>query len=729
MTNVRRLLKSTWLLNALLISVPLAPAQTASAAQTNIAGPAGSVLFGASVALLPNGNIVVADPRWATGSAQEWGAVYLYTSKGQLISTLTGSSDLDHVGTQIAVLANGNFVVGSPEWSSTTATNVGAVTRVNGSTGLSGAVSANNSLVGSTAGDEISSNAGVIVLPGGNYLVLSSSWSNGAVAAAGAITWVNGNTGMNGAVSASNSLVGSHANDQVGLGDDVPPRVTILTNGNVVVTSLFWANGSIANAGAASWINAATGNHGVLSSTNSLVGSTAGDEVGWSGVVALTNNNYVVSSPLWNNGAATSAGAATWGSGSSGKSGVVSSGNSLVGTKNGDQVSMLGQNLSRGVTALTNGNYVVSSQTWSNGSATSAGAVTWANGASGLSGAVTTSNSLVGTHSNDGVGYGVSALSNGNYVVASKDWNDSEGAATWADGTTGLAGTVGSGNSLTGSVGGGTTAGDRVGFFVTALTNGNYVVGSPYWNSEVGAVTWVDGSAAHSATVSTSNSLIGAVVGDHLSSRGIVALTNGNYVVDSDEWNNGLRTNVGAVTWASGTTELSGSISAANSLIGSSDGDDVGNSGIFPLATGNYVVSSIYWNGTAPMAGAATWGSGLHGVSGAVSAANSLVGSMDNDMLGFDRILALSNGNYLVISFVWDNGPITDAGAVTEGRANGGTLGVLSPANSVIGTAQFGGTGMSYDYDATHDLVVVGQPLSNVVSLFHSDSIFENGFE
>ena len=130
-------------------------------------------------------------------------------------------------------------------------------------------------------------------------------------------------------------MVGSHANDQVGLGDDIGPRVTILANGNVVVTSLFWANGSVANAGAATWINANTGNHGAISSSNSLVGSTAGDEVGWGGVVALTNNNYVVSSPLWNNGAATSAGAATWGNGASGTSGAVTSSNSLVGTKTG----------------------------------------------------------------------------------------------------------------------------------------------------------------------------------------------------------------------------------------------------------------------------------------------------------------------------------------------------------------------------------------------------------
>ncbi len=732
MANIRRLLKPIWSFNALVILMALAPVDRASATQTDITGPTGSVLFGASVAALPNGNIVVADPKWATGSAQEVGAVYLYTPNGQLISTLTGSSDYDQVGEQIVVLANGNFVVSSPDWNSGTATNAGAATWVDGNTGLSGTVSATNSLVGSTAADQIGSNGGVVALANGNYLVLSSSWSNGAAAYAGAITWANGSTGIKGAVSASNSLVGSHKDDQVGLGNDIGPRVTLLGNGNVVVTSLFWANGSTANAGAATWIDAQTGIHGALSSANSLVGSSSGDEVGFGGVVALTNNNYVVTSPLWNNGGATGAGAATWGNGSSGTAGVVSASNSLVGTTSGDYVSS-GANLVPGVAALSNGNYVVFSPSWNNGSATSAGAATWAHGTSGLSGPVTTANSLVGTAANDFVGYGgVAALSNGNYVVSSYWWNNGSssqvGATTWADGTTGLVGTVAPANSLIGS-----TAGDQVGFFVTALSNGNYVVGSPTWSNGatlyVGAATWANGSSTRSGTVSTSNSLTGTVYDDSVSSRGIAALANGNYVVASEKWNDGAHPKVGAVTWASGTTGLSGAVSTANSLTGSNDNDAVGNAGVFPLANGDYVVSSTSWNGAAQRVGAATWGDGSKSFVGTVSAANSLVGSSDNDSLGFDRILALPNSNYLVVSFLWDNGAIADAGAVTEGRANGSTFGPVSTANSVLGTAPEEGTYMSYDYDATRDLLVVGQPLSGVVSLFVSDSIFKNGFE
>ena len=45
----------------------------------------------------------------------------------------------------------------------------------------------------------------------------------------------------------------------------------------------------------------------------------------------------------WDNGAATNAGAVTWGSGTAGVSGVVSSANSLVGSTANDQVGYLGQ--------------------------------------------------------------------------------------------------------------------------------------------------------------------------------------------------------------------------------------------------------------------------------------------------------------------------------------------------------------------------------------------------
>ncbi len=89
------------------------------------------------------------------------------------------------------------------------------------------------------------------------------------------------------------TLTGSSANDQVG-----NSGVVALANGNYVVRSLLW-NG---NRGAATWVNGASGSNGVVSEQNSLIGSSAGDTVG-SSVVALSNGNYVVSSPPMERGA------------------------------------------------------------------------------------------------------------------------------------------------------------------------------------------------------------------------------------------------------------------------------------------------------------------------------------------------------------------------------------------------------------------------------------------
>ena len=115
-------------------------------------------------------------------------------------------------------------------------------------------------------------------------------------------------------------------------------------------------------------------------------------------MLALSNGNYVVGSPNWTNGAAASAGAVTWGSGTAGVSGPVSAANSLVGSTAND---LVGGGNDGGVTALSNGNYVVSSPNWTNGAAANVGAVTWGSGTAGVSGPVSATNSLVGSTAND----------------------------------------------------------------------------------------------------------------------------------------------------------------------------------------------------------------------------------------------------------------------------------------------------------------------------------------
>src|SRR5207244_4639690 len=133
-------------------------------------------------------------------------------------------------------------------------------------------------------------------------------------------------------------------------------------------------------------------------------------------------------------------------------------------------------------------------------------------------------------------------------------------------------------------------------------------------------LTWGNGGTWISGIVSDTNSLVGSNPGDYVGNLGVVLLSNGNYVIDSPDWN-GYR---GAVTWCNGSTGSSGIVSDANSLVGNNAYDRVGFSGITPLSNGNYVVNSGFWNANR---GAVTWGNGSTGVSGTVSDVNSLAGS------------------------------------------------------------------------------------------------------
>lgn len=89
-----------------------------------------------------------------------------------------------------------------------------------------------------------------------------------------------------------------------GFGASVVP----LSTGNVVITSPYDDDGGI-DARAVYLFNGITG---ALIST--LTGSSPNDWIGDRGVTALPSGYFVVSSPMWDNGAAMDAGAVTWGS-------------------------------------------------------------------------------------------------------------------------------------------------------------------------------------------------------------------------------------------------------------------------------------------------------------------------------------------------------------------------------------------------------------------------------
>jgi hypothetical protein len=804
------------------------------AAQIDLVGPPGSSRFGTSVTVLPNGNLVITDPFYSAGGIEWIGAVYLYDrATGALISMLTGSTALDQVGSgSVTALPNGNFVIysklwdyasaqaGAVTWCSGTAgcsgvvspdnslvgpgfegtsevnvvtplangnyvvnctfcdvggvADVGAITWGDGTTGVAGFITAANSLVGSTAGDGIG-NRGVKPLPNGNYVVQSYSWMNGTVYQAGAVTWCDGSSGCTGAVSPSNSLVGSTANDMIGNSAEVLP------NGNYVVLSMVWDNGGAADAGAATWCSAAAGCTGPVSEANSLVGNNTGDNVGYYGVVALTNGNFVVRSHNWENYMiAEHAGAVTWCSGTMGCSGVVSPSNSLVGDwtddyvgrggvtplPNGDYVvqspnwellhevgiynfnqgastwcngttgcvggisesnSLVGSQPYDGVggrtAVLANGNYLVVSPIWNYGSSTRAGAVTWCPGTGGCAGEVAPENSLVGEHAYDYVGdSGITALANGNYVVSSPVWDNGAvpdaGAVTWGDGDAPLAGLVSAANSLVGS-----SSSDMIGKWINELSSGHYVVSSPFWDhggaSDAGAATWCDGSSGCSGPITASNSLVGGQVNDRIAGNSAVPLTNGNYVVSSAEWDNGVVADVGAITWADGDTGIVGYVTPGNSLVGSTANDWLGSGALIALSNGNYVVGSPYWdNGAVTNAGAVTWADGATGLVGTVSAANSLVGSTVNDYLCWGSYTVLDDGKFIVRSSYWDNGAIPDAGAVTLASGSEPITGPITSANSVMGTYGFSGESLFYLYHTTYDYLIVSRYYENIVTIF-----------
>ena len=686
--------------------------------RVEIDGPAGSGDFGLRTVVLTNGNYVLADPFYDEGGVNDRGAVYLYNGlTHQVISTLKGSTTSDRVGYDIEPLANGNFVVISPDWNNGSVVDAGAVTWCDGTTGLNGLVSSTNSLVGSTNGDKIgygTSNPAdfenVIGLPNGNYVVISSIWNNGVNTVAGAVTFCSGTTGLVGNVSVTNSLVGSHTNDKVG-----NRGIKVLSNGNYVVSSIEWSGGGTFFVGAVTWGSGSAGVTGIVSSLNSFTGSVASDLLG--SITPLSNGNYIISSTQCDINGITNSGAVVWANGATGIVGSISSLNCLYGTTANDGVGI--------VYALTNGNYVVVSSYFDKGGFIDAGAVTWADGTAASTGPISTSNSLTGLSTSDYIGQsGIVALPDGNNIVCSDSWDNGAiidaGAVTWANGTTPLTGNVTTANSLVGA-----TPNDKIGSQrATILSNGNYVIRSSNWGGNKGAVTWCDKSIPPIGIVTATNSLTGANTNDQLGNV-VTALTNGNYVVGCRSWDNGAIVNVGSVTWCDGTMATTGQVTVTNSIVGTIANDNVG-SLIVPLSNGHYVIASSQAdiNGVTD-AGAVTWCNGTLPTTGTVSSTNSFIGTTTSDGIG-TSVFPMPGGNYLIVSPLWDginpNGAFTtNVSAITLCDGNATTTGTVTACNSVKGITSYSGPGRStIAYNTIFQYPIISDTYDNKTTIFFS---------
>jgi len=671
-------------------------------ASNSLVGGSADNKVGTSVTILSNGNYVVVSQQWDDGVNTNVGAVtwvngdtcipfneITRNTTVNATNSIVGSTTNDGVALKAVALLNGRYTVVFPEWDNGPATNAGAIKGCVATTGCAGSISAGNALVGSSIDDKIGVGTAVIVLSDGDYVAHSRLWNGGR----GFARWCSGTIGCVGTIDASNALVGSSVNDWVGI------TVTALPNGHYVSLTAWWDDpAGVTDAGAATWCHGTTGCVGTVSAANSLIGSHQNDFNGSSGAIALSNGNYFFKFLGWDNGTTENAGAVVWCDGAIGCTGTVSAANALIGSNTDDyfgQESYL----------LNNGNFLVGSEQWDNGLAVDAGAVAWCNGTTGTGckGVVGVATALVGSTTNDKLGTKGVPLSNGNFVIPTGNWDNpsggivNAGAVTFMNGTTGLVGAISASNSMVGS-----QANDKVGLRgVFQLANGNYVVASPEWNNDVftraGAATWVNGATGFNGTVTAANSLVGDHADAYVGIGGVVALTNGNYVVESPFWGHSGLLFAGAVTWGDGTTGIVGVVSMANSAFGATEGEKLGFLDTVALPNGNYIINSTNWGGggTANYTGAIRWGDGEGGTVGGLDATNSMVGSQEFDGLLLQPFI-LPNGDYIIYMPNWDNGGIVNAGAIRRGSGTDQTTGLMDNSNALLGISAGELTGATF---------------------------------
>jgi hypothetical protein len=703
----------------------------AGATSTDIAGPTGSGTFGSTVKTLPNGNLVVVDGSYAGGGTNR-GRVYLYSgATHEPISTTTGAQDGDQIGSGgVTVLNDGNFVVRSPKWSNGATANAGAATWCSATTGCPETIAVSNSLVGSHADDAVSG-WGVRAMAGGAYRVQSHSWDNYK----GAVTFCSDSAACaNQVVSSANSLVGT-VSDGVSpaLGDRLGTSVSDLPNGGYVISSSYWNGGSGPGKNHGAVLGCpSSGCTGEISTTNALYGTTDGDSVGAT-IIVLPNSAYIVLSGYWRNAGVIDAGAATYCASVNDpncKGQPVSTTNSLVGSTRSDFVNW--------ATVLTNGDYVVGTTSWHNASSVSVGAATYCKVTAGVSACagqtITPANSLTGSAAGDYTGAGIVALPGGKYILSDGLWGSYRGAITYCgvDGAGCTGQVVSSSNSLVGiktdtSGGNGTTDGDQVGRGgVYVLADGSYLVSAPWLDvndlDKVGAVIHCPASGC-TGEVSTTNSLVGSQAMDQVGDGGIVVMPSGAFVVPSPHWANGATPLAGAVTHCANESACDGLVvSASNSMVGNAEHEEVGLVyGTQKFSNESYVFSSYYGGYDA----ANDWAPGAltycppSGCTGVVSAANSLVGSHPDDMVGYwSSLEEVGDGLYVVGNYGWQDGDTIIAGAMTLCPLSGGCTGPVTPSNSLIGGVANGGLTMNYSYDTFNHKLAVGRPAENLVTYF-----------
>ena len=471
-------------------------------------------LGSAGLTRLSNGNYVITSPLDDNGGITDAGSVRLVNgTTGAEIAVIQGDEANDTLGLGSAIeLPNGNFVVGSPFDNPAGLADAGTVQLVNG---VSGAV------IATVAGDDASDGLGaglIIGLDNNNVVIQSSTDTNAGILLAGSVRLIDGATGTQ----LGTTVYGTTAFDALGGGDFAE-----LSNSNYVITSPLEDSGGITNAGTIRVFDGATG----LQIGATIAGDVAEDQLGLGIVEPLSNNNFVVTSLLDDEGGINNAGSARLVNGLTGAEIVT-----IAGTSADEQLGF--------VTPLTNGNFVLASPFADILPADNEGTVRLFNGVTGAQIGPTAQ----GDVANDQLGFGSTlALINGNYVVTSVADDEvgvvDAGSARLFDGTTGTEISVYAGDTMTDSVGLGT---------LVALQNNNYVVGSPFEDEGVvdaGTARLFNGTTGAQIAV-----LAGDTPGDQIGDAEIFSLSNSNYLVISTNDDEGGVTDAGSVRLVNGTT-------------------------------------------------------------------------------------------------------------------------------------------------------------------------------
>lgn len=586
-------------------------------------------------------------------------------------------------------------------------------------------------------------------LPNGNIVVLDSGFDAGGTSDVGAVFLY----------SPSGILISQVRGSSPG---DLAGTTIWKTGAGYTIVAPSWDRPTALNAGAVLWCDQSNGCTGTISSTNALVGSTAGDGDALQ-YIPLASSAIVVWTG-WDRGVTTDAGAITMLSGLAGLSGSVGASNSLLGDAPSAFLGTTGHHLPSGlrliaapnaygrrggvimfrdifptgdlvpdialigampgdgedlrVFGLSNGHYAALFPHLSVGGV-KVGALRICDGISGSAGIVDPNTAIVGRSANDMEGPSkLFALHNGNALLHMPRWRNEGlpvGALMWIEGTPGSAGAA-----IPSRVLYGIRSEDLYVAKILELSNDDVIIAAPdFAPANLGLIRRIDGTVGAAGAISTfgiTGSHTNDYLGDDLFVPALYDLNNGSALALCPRCDSGGLSDTGAAIWIPEDYLYVGAVGPATALMGSTPAEGYDMRVI--VGPDHHAVVSPRWSRPGrPEAGAVTVIDSALGMVGEQTELNSLVGERAYDRLGSAGVFTTANG-FGVTSPLWDLDPLhPDVGALTWCGTS--CIGLATPANSLVG-------GNAYDQIGLGGAVRLGEKLL-LISPMANVSAFQGG--